>query len=88
MTEASLISSVALRVDGCKKAACGEGWRPVLAGLKIEIRTKLNLMGATKIFRIFSDNRSALNAYKWQVERNSNGSCNISAIFEIVPPAS
>ena len=54
MTEASLISSAALRVDGCKKAACGEGGDLVLAGLKIEIRTKLNLMGAYKDFSGFS----------------------------------
>ncbi|NLP01775.1 MAG: STAS domain-containing protein [Fibrobacter sp.] len=88
MTEASLISSAALgELMGARKRLVERGGDLVLAGLKIEIRTKLNLMGATKIFRIFSDNRSALNAYKWQVERNPEMvHVTFPPYLEIVPP--
>jgi len=72
---------------GGRKRLIEKGGDLVLAGLKMDIRTKLGLMGATKIFRIFSDIRSALNSYKWE-----NGShpeqvkISFPSNLNIVPP--
>ena len=43
-----------------------ERWRSGVCSKNMDIRAKFTSMGATKIFRIFNDVRSALNAFKWQ----------------------
>jgi len=88
MTKVNLISSAALgEFMGGRKRLIEKGGDLVFAGLKMDIRTKLGLMGATKIFRIFSDIRSALNSYKWE---NGSHPENIKVKFpsnlSIVPP--
>lgn len=42
----------------------------VFSGMSLDVRTKFSLIGANKIFRFYSDIRSALNAYKWEIEKN------------------
>lgn len=88
MAEVSLISSAALgEFMGARKRLVEKGGDLVFAKMQLDIRTKLNLMGATKIFRVYSDIRSALNAYKWQVERNPEiVHLKFPPYLEVVPP--
>jgi len=88
LSQTSTISSAALgEFMGCRKRLVEKGGDLVFTGLKLEMRTKLNLMGATKIFRIHSDIRTAINAYKWDIERQPE---KIHVAFppylKIVPP--
>jgi anti-anti-sigma factor len=70
MSGATLVSSAALgELMGARKRLNDAGGDLVLAGVILEIRTKLNLMGASKIFKMFNDVRSAVNAYKWEKEK-------------------
>jgi len=72
MSSVNLISSAALgELMGARKRLIELGGDLVLAGVILEIRTKLNLMGASKIFKMFNDVRSAINAYKWETEKKS-----------------
>ena len=88
MSAVDLISSAALgELMGLRKRLIENGGDLVFAGLNIDIRTKLNVMGANKIFRFYSDIRSALNAYKWQIERNpENVNLKFPPYLAIVPP--
>ncbi|MDO5576535.1 MAG: STAS domain-containing protein, partial [Fibrobacter sp.] len=59
----------------------------VIAGIVFSIRTKLNLIGLTKIFRIFSDSRAALNAYRWEIEHHAEKiHVSFPSHLKIVPP--
>lgn len=63
----NMISSAALgEFMGLRKQLLEKDGDLVFAGMNMDIRTKLSLMGATKIFRFFNDVRSSLNAFKWQ----------------------
>jgi anti-anti-sigma factor len=88
MTNVSLISSAALgEFMGCRKRLIEQGGDLVFTGLNLELRTKLNLMGATKIFRMYSDLRSALNSYKWEIERQPEKiHISFPPFLKIVPP--
>ena len=88
MTGVSYVSSAALgEFMGARKRLIEKNGDLVFTNMKMDIRTKLNLMGATKIFHIYSDNRSALNAYKWQIEHNpENIHVTFPPFLAIVPP--
>ncbi len=88
MSEVTVISSAVLgEFMGCRKRLIERGGDIVFCGLNLEMRTKLNLMGATKIFRIFTDVRTALNSYKWKVERQPEKiHISFPPYFKIVPP--
>ncbi|MCU0609245.1 MAG: ATP-binding protein [Chitinispirillaceae bacterium] len=59
----------------------------MLAGLSIDLRIKLGLMGANKILRIYRDVRSALSAYDWDVRREMAGvTLTFPAHLQLVPP--
>lgn len=71
MSEVSLLSSAALgEFMGCRKRLLEHGGDLVFSAMHIDIRTKLNLMGANKIFHFYNDLRSAINSYKWVFERH------------------
>lgn len=71
MSKVSLISSAALgEFMGGRKRLAEKGGDLVFVSMNIELRTKLNLMGANKIFRFYNDTRSAVSAYKWEYEKH------------------
>lgn len=88
MSAVTLISSAALgEFMGCRKRLIEHGGELVFSGIKLDIRTKLNLMGATKIFRLYSDVRTALASYKWEVERKPEKlHLKFPPFLKIVPP--
>lgn len=88
LTGTSTISSAALgEFMGCRKRLVEKGGDLVFTGLKLELRTKLNLMGATKIFSIYTDIRTAINAYKWEIERQPEQiQVSFPPYLKIVPP--
>ncbi len=88
LSESDTISSAALgEFMGCRKRLVEKGGDLVFTGLKLEMRTKLNLMGATKIFRIHSDIRTAINAYKWDIERQPEKiHVSFPPYLKVVPP--
>jgi anti-anti-sigma factor len=68
----SMLSSAALgEIMGGRKALVEHGGDLVLACLSLPIKTKLTLLGANRIFKLHSDIRSAINAYKWEFEGKS-----------------
>jgi anti-anti-sigma factor len=52
----------------CRKRLIEREGNLVLAGMKLEIKSQLTLMGANRIFNFYFDLRSALSAYNWQYE--------------------
>lgn len=88
MSQVDLISSAALgEFMGCRKRLLEHGGELVFSGIKLDIRTKLNLMGASKIFRIYTDIRSAIAAYKWEIERKPETiHVQFPPFLTIVPP--
>ncbi|MBN1308476.1 MAG: ATP-binding protein [Chitinispirillaceae bacterium] len=88
MAEVTLISSAVLgEFMGCRKRLIEEHGDLVFCGLDLEMRTKLHLMGATKIFRIYTDIRTALNSYKWEIERQPEKfHVSFPPYLKIVPP--
>ena len=88
LSAVTLISSAALgEFMGCRKRLVEKGGDLVFTGLNLEMRTKLNLMGATKIFRIYNDIRTALNAYKWEIERQPEKiQVSFPPYLKVVPP--
>lgn len=69
MAEVTMLSSAALgELMGGRKSLVEHGGDLVMANLSLPIKTKLTLMGANKIFRMHSDIRAAVNAYKWEYE--------------------
>jgi anti-anti-sigma factor len=88
MAKVVLISSAALgEFMGCRKRLIEHDGDLVFSGLNLELRTKLNLMGATKIFKTFTDLRSAINAYQWEVERKPEKiHLTFPPYLKIVPP--
>lgn len=72
MNAVSLVSSAALgKLLGIKRRFMEKGGDLVLAALNLELKMKFALMGANKIFKIYSDIRSATNAYAWEVKHES-----------------
>jgi serine/threonine-protein kinase RsbW len=71
MSMVSQISSAALGVFmGVRKRLIEKGGDLVFAAMPLDLKEKLNLMGANKIFKFHADIRSAINAYKWEFEQN------------------
>jgi anti-anti-sigma factor len=72
MSGVTLITSGALgKLLGMKRRFVERGGDLVLAGLNLELKMKLALMGANKIFTIYGDLQSALNAYAWEVKHET-----------------
>jgi anti-anti-sigma factor len=72
MSKVTHISSSAVgELMGCRHILTEKGGDLVIAGLNLDIKTKLNQMGATKIFKFHNDLRTALNAFTWDVERKA-----------------
>ena len=88
MAGVTMISSAVLgEFMGCRKRLIEQGGDLVFSGLNLEMRTKLNLMGATKIFRIYTDIRTALNSYKWEIERQPEKiHVSFPPYLKVVPP--
>ena len=69
MSAVSQISSAALgEFMGGRKRLIDKGGDLVFASISLELRSKLNIMGANKIFRFYTDTRSAVKAYNWEFE--------------------
>jgi anti-anti-sigma factor len=69
MSKVTSISSAALgELMGGRKALVEQDGDLVLAGLSLNIKSKLTQMGANKIFKFHNDVRSAINAYEWEFE--------------------
>lgn len=70
MSKVTYISSSAVGdLMECRQILIGKGGDLVIAGLSLDLKTKLNQMGVTKIFKFHNDLRTAINAYSWEVER-------------------
>lgn len=88
LTATSSMCSAALgEFMGCRKRLTEKGGDLVFAGLNRDIRSKLTLMGANKVFSFYQDVHSALHAYKWQYKNLSE---TMSLVFpsslKLVPP--
>jgi anti-sigma regulatory factor (Ser/Thr protein kinase)/anti-anti-sigma regulatory factor len=72
MSGVTRISSAAMgQLMGCRQILAERGGDLVIAGVSLDIKSKLNAMGATKIFKFYNEMRAAINAYHWEVERKS-----------------
>ncbi|MBD3390695.1 MAG: STAS domain-containing protein [Chitinivibrionales bacterium] len=88
MARVTLISSAALgELMGCRTRLLERGGDLVFAGLGIGIREKLTAMDANKVFKFFSDVRSAMNAYNWEYHDRSEGlELSFPSLLKFVPP--
>ena len=67
MAEVSFLSSIVLgELAGLKKTMVEHGGNLVLAGMKLELKTQLNAIGASKLFSFYKDLRSAVMVYSWE----------------------
>jgi anti-anti-sigma factor len=72
MSGVSSFSSSALgELMGGRTILMEQGGNLVLTGLGLDLMTNLNMLGAHKIFTVYSDLRSALAAYTWQYDRHT-----------------
>jgi anti-anti-sigma factor len=72
MSGVSFVSSAAMgQLMGHRQTLVEKGGDLVIAGLNFDIKTKLSLMGATKIFKFYNELRAAVNAYNWEIERKA-----------------
>jgi len=88
MSGVTLFSSSALGgIMGCRKRLGEKNGDLVLAGLTLDIKTKLNLLGANKIFKMYSDIRTAINAYDWEYKGKAEAvSVSFPSELKFVPP--
>jgi anti-sigma regulatory factor (Ser/Thr protein kinase) len=88
LAEAKSMCSAALgEFMGYRKRLVEKGGSLVFSGLGGDIRSKLTLMGANKIFPFFHDVRSAIDAYKWDFKKQSKSlSVMFPASLKLVPP--
>jgi anti-anti-sigma factor len=88
MSGVTLVTSGALgTLLGIKRRFIERGGDLVLAGMNLELKMKLALMGANKIFTIYGDLRSAMNAYAWEVKHEAEHiQLSFPANLGIVPP--
>ncbi len=83
----SMCSAALGEFMGCRKRLAENGGDLVFSGLNRSIRSKLNLMGANKIFSFHSDIRSAVNSYKWRYKNHSETlSITFPSNLKLVPP--
>lgn len=72
---------------GYRKRFVERGGSIVFAGLSGNIRSKLTLLGANKIFSFYQDVRSAINAYLWDYKKQSKSiAVSFPADLALVPP--
>jgi len=72
---------------GYRKRFVERGGGLVFAGLSGNIRSKLTLLGANKIFSFYQDVRSAINAYEWDYKKQSKSvAISFPANLALVPP--
>ncbi|MDR0330585.1 MAG: ATP-binding protein [Chitinispirillales bacterium] len=72
---------------GYRKRFVERGGSLVFAGLSGNIRSKLTLLGANKIFSFYQDVRGAINAYKWDYKKQSKSlTVAFPASLKLVPP--
>jgi anti-sigma regulatory factor (Ser/Thr protein kinase)/anti-anti-sigma regulatory factor len=72
---------------GYRKRFVERGGNLVFAGLSGNIRSKLTLLGANKIFSFYQDVRSAINAYRWDYKKQSRSlTVTFPANLALVPP--
>jgi anti-anti-sigma factor len=72
MSGVSFVSSAAMgQLMGHRQTLVEKGGDLVIAGLNLDIKTKLSLMGAAKIFKFYNELRAAVNAYNWEIERSA-----------------
>jgi anti-anti-sigma factor len=70
MSKVSSICSAAVgELMGCRQVLSDKGGDLALAGINLDLKTKLNHLGAQKIFKIHNDLRTAVNAYAWEVQQ-------------------
>lgn len=73
MSKVTMISSAILgELMGCRKRLIDKNGNLVFANVDFDLKTKLNMIGASKIFKFFNDVRSALNSYSWEYEGKSD----------------
>ena len=66
----TFISSAVVGVlMGCKRRFLEKNGNLVLVGVSAQLKTKLSLMGADKIFNFYSTIRSAISHFEWEYEK-------------------
>ncbi len=88
MSGVTHVSSAAIgQLMGCRQLLMERGGDLVITGVSLDIKSKLSAMGATKIFKFYNELRSAINAYRWEVERKSERlSLSFPPELQFVPP--
>jgi anti-sigma regulatory factor (Ser/Thr protein kinase)/anti-anti-sigma regulatory factor len=88
MLSVNSICSAALgEFMGYRKKLADKGGNLVFAGLISQIRSKLTLLGANRIFSFYPDVRSAINAYKWDYKKQSKSvTVAFPPVLKLVPP--
>jgi len=83
----SICSAALGEFMGYRKRFVERGGGLVFAGLSGNIRSKLTLLGANKIFSFYQDVRSAINAYEWDYKKQSKSvAISFPANLALVPP--
>jgi anti-anti-sigma factor len=88
MSRAKGISSAALgELMGGRKVLVDQQGELVISGLSLDLKTKMTLLGANKIFKFYTDLRSAINAYEWEFQGRSEQLClSFPPELQYVPP--
>lgn len=88
LEQTTQISSAILgELMGIRKRVVENNGELVLSGMSLDIRTKLNLMGANKVFKFYNDIRSATNSYKWELGNRVETLClSFPPVLKLVPP--
>jgi anti-anti-sigma factor len=72
LSAVTMVASAALgKLLGIKRRFVEKGGDLVLAAMSLELKMKFMLMGANKIFKVYNDLRSAMNAYAWDVKHET-----------------
>jgi anti-anti-sigma factor len=59
------------KLMGCKLRVKEKGGNMVMVGLGYQLREKLTMMGANKVFQFFSDMQTAYNYYRWDFDEKA-----------------
>jgi len=69
MSKVTHISSAVVgEFMGCRRLLAERGGDLVFVGLNLDLKTKLNHMGAIRIFKFHNDLRTAMNHYAWEMQ--------------------
>ncbi|MCL2182395.1 MAG: ATP-binding protein [Chitinispirillia bacterium] len=83
----SICSAALGEFMGYRKRFVEQGGNLVFAGLAGNVRSKLTLLGANKIFSFYQDVRGAVNAYRWDYKKHSKSvSIAFPSFLQFVPP--